>query len=52
MKAMYGYEIESDNDKYVSIAENAIQMLSDASVPGAMLVNILPIRAFLYINYI
>lgn len=47
MKVTYGYEIESHNDKHVSIAENAVQMLSDSTVPGAMLVNILPIRVSL-----
>lgn len=46
MKVTYGYEIESHNDKYVSIAEKAVQMLSDSTVPGAMPVNILPIRVF------
>lgn len=46
MKAIYGYEIESHNDKYVNIAETAVQMLSEASVPGARLVNLIPIRKF------
>ena len=47
MKIMYGYEIESHNDKYVSIAEDAVQILSEASVPGARLVNVFPIHVFL-----
>lgn len=47
MKEVYGYEIEPHNDKHVNIAEKATQILSDAAVPGAMLVNVLPIRALL-----
>lgn len=44
MKAIYGYDVSLENDRYVNIAEEAIGMISDASVPGAMLVNTLPIR--------
>ena len=42
MKVVYGYDVSSENDRYIEIAEGAVKLVSDATVLGAMLINIIP----------
>lgn len=42
MSTMYGYRIAPRNDMFVHIAESALDMLSKAYFPGAVLVNTVP----------
>ena len=43
LKITYGYDVQDSNDPLVNIAEAAVRGFSDASVPGAWLVDILPL---------
>lgn len=47
MSATYGYDIKPKNDYFVDLAEDAVSRLSLAYLPGAALVNALPILRFL-----
>jgi len=44
LKITYGYDVKDSNDPLVDIAEAAVGGLSQASVPGAWLVDIFPVR--------
>lgn len=46
MNIAYGYEIAPVNDRYVAIAEDAIDRAVNACLPGRRLVNIFPSCAF------
>lgn len=43
LKITYGYDVQDSNDPLVDIAEGAIMGFSQASTPGAWLVDIIPI---------
>ena len=43
LKITYGYDVQGSNDPLVNIAEAAVRGFSQATVPGAWLVDILPI---------
>lgn len=47
MKLVYGIEISERDDVYIDVAEQAVDGMAKAAVPGAFLVEILPIREFL-----
>ncbi|TFK40528.1 cytochrome P450 [Crucibulum laeve] len=42
MSAMYGYDIAPTNDYFTSLAEQAVAKLSDSILPGAAVVNAIP----------
>jgi hypothetical protein len=44
LKITYGYDVQDSNDPLVAIAEAAVGGFSQASVPGAWLVDIFPVR--------
>lgn len=44
MTTVYGYEISPKHDQFVVIAEEVVIKLSEAFLPGAAAVNLLPIR--------
>lgn len=43
MSVAYGMEVR-DNDDFITVAEEAMEGLSAAAVPGAFIVDLLPIR--------
>ncbi|KAF7346390.1 O-methylsterigmatocystin oxidoreductase [Mycena sanguinolenta] len=47
MVTVYGYEVQSSNDRFVALSENAAKKLSDSSFPGAVAVNTFPILRYL-----
>jgi hypothetical protein len=47
MNVIYGIEIAPRGDKYINIAEEALDGMAKAAVPGAFLVNIFPLRALI-----
>ena len=42
----YGYEVQGRNDPKVEIAKKAVQLVSETVLPGALLINDLPFRAW------
>ena len=46
MKATYGHEIKSDEDKFLKLAFNAVSALTSNPAGGTDIVDILPLRAF------
>ena len=42
MLITYGLEVQSDNDPYVEVSENAVHAVQTAAVPGAFLVDLFP----------
>jgi len=46
MKLVYGIQIAERDDVYIEVAEQAVDGMAKAAVPGAFLVEILPIREF------
>jgi hypothetical protein len=48
MNVIYGIEIAPRGDKYIDIAEEALDGMAKAAVPGAFLVNIFPFRALIF----
>lgn len=43
MSTMYGHDVSSNiEDNYLKNAEHSVEMLSDALLPGAMIVNAIP----------
>ncbi|KAF5325488.1 hypothetical protein D9619_009914 [Psilocybe cf. subviscida] len=47
MSTTYGYDIEPKRDYYIEIAEEAIQRMAMAALPGAAMVNHIPILRYL-----
>jgi hypothetical protein len=47
MKTMYGYDVESVNDPCITNADKSIALGSPLLVPGASMINIFPILAFI-----
>lgn len=47
MKTMYGYDVESIDDPCITNADKSISMGAELFVPGATLINIFPILAFI-----
>jgi hypothetical protein len=45
MLVVYGYQMASENDTIVKSMEKAMNMISEATFPGAIAVNTFPIRA-------
>ena len=45
MSIAYAHETAQSEDRYVNIAERAVEMMSGAMFPGAVVVNALPICA-------
>ena len=45
MRIVYDITVDREDDPYVATAEEAVRKASDATVPGAFLVDVLPIRA-------
>jgi hypothetical protein len=41
MKVIYGLDVADENDRYITIAEQALDGMAKASSPGAFLVDIL-----------
>jgi hypothetical protein len=46
MKIGYGIDVQESNDPYISMAEIAFTGASEAAVPGAFLVDLLPILKY------
>jgi len=46
MKISYGIDVEESDDPYISIAEEALHGIVEAGVPGAFLVDFLPILKY------
>lgn len=44
MDVVYGIDVTDKHDHFITIAERALQMFSDAASPGAFLVDIFPAR--------
>jgi len=44
MSITYGIKIASTNDRYIAIAEKAMEGMSQAASPGAFFVDLLPCR--------
>lgn len=42
MATMYGYDVEPHNDRFVHLAEEAIEKGSSAMMPGSTIVNAIP----------
>ncbi|KAJ7750812.1 cytochrome P450 [Mycena metata] len=42
MDAIYGLEIQRENDPYIKIADEALEYLTEAATPGAFLVDVFP----------
>jgi hypothetical protein len=47
MKTMYGYDVESLDDPGVAAADESIRLAAPLLVPGASMINIFPILAFI-----
>lgn len=47
MSTAYGYHISPKNDRFVELAEESMRLVVEASVPGARLVNHLPILRYI-----
>ena len=45
MGVVYGITVAPENDRYITIAEKALEGMSKAANPGEFLVDIIPIRA-------
>ena len=46
MKIAYGIDVKDSDDPYISIAEEALNGIVEAAVPGAFLVDLLPILKY------
>ena len=46
MKITYGIDVADPNDRYITVAEAALDGMAKAASPGAFLVDMLPIRTF------
>ena len=46
MKIVYGIAVHESDDPYISLAEDAFDGLSQAGIPGAFLVDIIPILKY------
>lgn len=47
MSIAYGYDIQPKKDYFVDLAEGAVSQISFAILPGAALVNVVPILQYL-----
>lgn len=51
MSIVYGITVSEQNDQYISTAEEALNSLAQAGVPGSFLVDLIPIRMlFLFVT--
>ncbi len=48
MNVTYGIEVSDEDDRYITVAEKALDGMAKAAHPGAFLVDIFPIRTFLH----
>ena len=46
MKIGYGIAVQESNDPYISIAEEVMSGVSEAGIPGAFLVDLIPILKY------
>jgi hypothetical protein len=51
MGVAYGIEDESENDRYITVAERALKGMAMGAKPGGFLVEFLPFRMFLALGY-
>jgi hypothetical protein len=47
MSTAYGYDIKTKTDAFVRVGEDAMQRLASAMIPGATLVNTIPMLQYL-----
>lgn len=47
MKTMYGYDVESVNDPCIATADKSVALGSPLLLPGASMINVFPILAFI-----
>jgi hypothetical protein len=47
LSAAYGIEPESADDPYIKLSEDAIHYLVEAAVPGAFLVDLIPVLKYI-----
>ena len=45
MEMTYGVDIKSEDDRFLRVALEALEFVNKAGVPGAFLVDVIPIRA-------
>jgi hypothetical protein len=50
MNVTYGIEIADQDDRYITVAETALDGMAKAANPGAFLVDIFPIRTSLHFD--
>ena len=46
MKITYGIDVKESDDPYILVAEEAINGMHEASIPGAFLVDLFPMLKF------
>ena len=46
MRVVYGYRAQSEDDKFLAMADELSRVVSEAIRPGAWLVDIFPLRTF------
>ncbi|KAG7089339.1 hypothetical protein E1B28_011031 [Marasmius oreades] len=46
LKIVYGYNLQTANDPYIQLANNAIEALIETTVPGTFLVDFLPVLKY------
>ena len=46
MQVVYGIEIQESDDPYISLAEEALNGLNEATAPGAFLVDFFPVLKY------
>jgi len=50
MGVTYGIAINSTEDRYIAIAEKALEGMARAASPGAFLVDLIPVCSFLFLS--
>lgn len=50
LKYTYGVDVRSRHDRYVQVAQNVMDAVSDAGKPGAWVVDALPFREFIVLH--
>lgn len=51
MKLAFGYEVKSENDYYLQLAEESMKVGSLAAAPGRWLVDSFPIRKYQHMHW-
>lgn len=46
MNVTYGYQLEAENDKFVSLLEESVDLFNELNVPGKYWVEVFPICTY------